>query len=285
MKVLVTGASGQVGQAVLGKAPDWVRVQGLTRPELDLSDSAAIHELVKRERPDWVINAGAYTAVDKAESEPELAHAINAGAPAAFAEALSISGGRLLQISTDFVFDGRARQPYATDAQRNPLSVYGRTKAAGEDHAGNDAIILRTSWVYAAGGGNFVRTMLRLMRKRDELSVVNDQLGSPSWAADIARVIWSLIERGAPGIYHHHDAGETSWHGFAQAIAEDALELALIERVPMIHPIPSSDYPTPAIRPAYSVLDDSATRTYLNDNTNPWRENLRAMLQEEKALA
>lgn len=285
MRVFITGASGQVGQALAKSAPDHIEATGLARSDLDLADAGAIHAMVKRERPDWVINAGAYTAVDKAESEPELANAINAGAPAAFAEALAATGGRLLQISTDFVFDGTAQEPYATDAARNPLSVYGKTKAAGEDGAGDTAIILRTSWVYAAGGGNFVRTMLRLMRERDELSVVSDQIGSPSWAPEIARVIWGLIAKGKPGVYHHQDAGETSWHGFARAIAEEAQALGLIERAPMIHAIPSSEYPTPATRPAYSVLDDSATRAHLADTTHPWRENLRAMLQEEKALA
>ncbi len=284
MKVLVTGAAGQVGQALLQKVPDHIEAVPLTRAQLDLAEGAAIQALVHSERPDWVINAGAYTAVDKAESEPELAMAINGDAPAHFANALSETGGRLLQISTDFVFDGAASTPYAPDAKRNSLSVYGRSKATGEDGAGNEAIILRTSWVYAAGGGNFVRTMLRLMRERDTLRVVADQTGAPSWAPEIARTIWALIAEGDAGIYHHRDAGETSWHGFAEAIAEEALELGLIERLPKVEPIATREYPTPAARPAYSVLDDSATRAHLGDRTQPWRQNLRAMLVEEKAF-
>ena len=284
MKVLVTGAGGQLGKALLASAPaDW-QVIGLTRGDLDLSDADAIAAIIVRETPGAVINAGAYTAVDKAESEPELAMAVNGEAPATFARALAEYGGRLVQISTDFVFDGSATTPYPTDAKRNPLSVYGETKAAGEDGAGDGAIILRTSWVYAAGGGNFVRTMLRLMSERDELSVVADQIGAPSWAPDIARTIWALVKAGRPGIYHHQDAGQTSWHGFATAIAEEAFALGLIKNVPTINAIPSSDYPTPAARPTYSVLDDTGTRVLLGDSARPWRENLAAMLKEELEL-
>lgn len=284
MKVLVTGTTGQVGKAVLAAAPADAQVIGLTRAQLDLANADGIASIVQREQPDWVINAGAYTAVDKAESEPDLALAVNGRAPAAFAKALAESGGRLLQISTDFVFDGTASTPYAPAAARNPLSVYGRTKAAGEDGAGADAVIVRTSWVYGEGGANFVRTMLRLMREREELSVVCDQIGRPTWASGLAQVIWALIERAKAGIYHHSDAGETSWHGFAQAIGEEALELGLIEQIPAINPIPTSDYPTPAKRPAYSVLDDASTRAALGDRAEPWRANLRKMLIEETAL-
>lgn len=284
MKICVTGAGGQLGKALIASAPEDLQVIGLTRSDLDLSDGAAIAAFIARETPDVIINAGAYTAVDKAESEPELALAVNGAAPATFARSLAEYGGRLVQISTDFVFDGAASEPYKPDAPRNPLSVYGSTKAAGEDGAGDAAIILRTSWVYAAGGGNFVRTMLRLMAERDELSVVADQIGSPSWAPDIARTIWGLVKADRPGIYHHQDSGETSWHGFATAIAEEAAALGLIKNVPTINAIPSSDYPTPAARPAYSVLDDGSTRILLGDTAKPWRENLRNMLNEEKSF-
>ncbi len=284
MKVLVTGAAGQLGKALLASAPaDWT-CHGVGRVALDLADPAAIARLVQSERPDLVVNAGAYTAVDRAEEEAELAMAVNAGAPGTFARALADYGGRLVQVSTDFVFDGKAQRPYRPDDQRNPLSIYGKSKAAGEDAAGADAIILRTSWVHSAGGANFVRTMLRLMRERDELRVVADQIGSPSWATEIARTLWGLAETGQPGIYHHRDAGEVSWHGFAQAIAEEAVELGLIPRVPVIQAIPASEYPTPATRPAYSVLDDSATRALLKDRTAHWRDNLRAMLRQEREL-
>lgn len=283
MKVLVTGAAGQLGGALLACAPDDCDVRGLTRDDLDLSDEAAIRAVIDQHRPDWVINCAAYTGVDKAESEPELAIAINGHAPAIMAQALAETGGRLFQISTDFVFDGEASAPYLPGAPRNPISVYGVSKAAGEDGA-KGAIILRTSWVYSAGGANFVRTMLRLMGERDTLSVVADQIGAPSYAPEIARTIWALIAADAHGIFHHRDNGEVSWHGFAQAIAAEARELGLIDSIPTIKAIPTSEYPTPAKRPAYSVLDDSATRALLGDQTRHWRENLRRMLIEEKAL-
>lgn len=283
-KALVTGVSGQVGKALLSAAPEGWTCVGLDRAALDLTDPAAIVRLVAAEQPDLVLNAAAYTAVDKAESEPELAHAVNAAAPAAFAQALAGTGRRLVQVSTDFVFDGTSGSAYRPDAERNPQSVYGGSKAAGEDAAGGDAIVVRTSWVYAAGGANFVRTMLRLMRERDELRVVADQIGSPTWAAGLARTLWGLALASQPGIYHHRDAGVASWYDFAVAIAEEAHALGLLARLPRITPIATADYPTPARRPAFSVLDVSATRTLLGDEMVHWRQNLRAMLEEEKAL-
>lgn len=284
MKVLITGATGQVGGALLKYASSDHEIVGLGSSDCDLTDERAIHRLIEKEKPDWVINSAAYTAVDKAESEPDLAMAINAKAPQILAEALAGTCGRLFQVSTDFVFDGTASTPYATNAQRNPLSVYGKTKALGEDAAGEDAIILRTSWVYSAGGSNFVRTMLRLMKERDELRVVADQFGSPSWTDSIAKTIWSLVAHDARGTFHHRDAGETSWYRFALAIAEEARHLGLIANIPNIHPIKTHEYPTPALRPSYSVLDDRGTRALLGDTTQVWRDNLRAMLIQEKAL-
>lgn len=284
MKALVTGVNGQVGKALLASAPAGWTCIGLDRAALDLTDADAIARVVHAEQPDLVLNAAAYTAVDKAESEPSLAQAINAFAPRAFAEALAGTGGRLVQVSTDFVFDGTAGQGYRPDDMRNPQSVYGASKAAGEDGAGTDAIVVRTSWVYAAGGANFVRTMLRLMRERDELRVVADQIGSPTWATGLARTLWDLALAGKPGIYHHRDAGVASWYDFAVAIAEEALGLGMLERIPRIFPIATADYPTPARRPSFSVLDVSTTRAALGDGPVHWRANLRTMLEEEKAL-
>ena len=283
-KALVTGAAGQLGRALVASCPAGWQCRGLTRGELDLTDAGAIERLIAAERPDLVINAAAYTAVDRAEAEPEIAMAINARAPGVFAEALRAFGGRLVQISTDYVFDGRSSRPYFPGDPVSPLSVYGSTKAAGESAAGPEAIILRTSWVHAAGGQNFVTTMLRLMREREELSVVCDQIGAPSWAPEIARTVWQLAVEGRPGTYHHRDVGQASWHEFAQAIAEEALALGLISRAPRIIPITSDQYPTAARRPGHSVLDDSETRTLLGDTTAHWRINLRRMLEEEAAL-
>lgn len=283
MKALITGINGQLGKALLADSPAGWTCVALDRATLDLSDANAIARMVDTEQPDLVLNAAAYTAVDRAESEPELAHAINAVAPAAFSKALD-GAGRLLQVSTDFVFDGLRGQSYQPIDIRNPQSVYGASKAAGEDAAGDGAIIVRTSWVYAAGGANFVRTMLRLMRERDELRVVADQIGAPTWARSLATTIWGLATKDATGVWHHRDAGIASWYDFAVAIAEEAHALGLLARIPVIHPIATSDYPTPARRPAFSVLDVTATREVLGDVSAHWRTNLRTMLKEEKAL-
>ncbi|MBB3860666.1 dTDP-4-dehydrorhamnose reductase [Novosphingobium hassiacum] len=282
-KALVTGVNGQLGKALLASRPEGWTCVALDRAALDLSDPDAIARLVDAEQPDLVLNAAAYTAVDRAESEPELAHAVNAGAPAAFARALG-GAGRLVQVSTDFVFDGTSGRGYRPDDARNPQSVYGASKAAGEDAAGDSAIIVRTSWVYAAGGANFVRTMLRLMRERDELRVVGDQIGSPTWATGLAHTLWGLAARDATGIWHHRDDGVASWYDFAVAIAEEAHAIGLLARIPAITPIATADYPTPAKRPSFSVLDVSATRAALSSAAVHWRTNLKTMLEEEIAL-
>ena len=283
-KALVTGVSGQLGRALMATCPDGWECVGLDRAMLDLANADAIMRTVDTHLPDLVLNAAAYTAVDRAESEPDLAHAINAGAPAAFARALAGSRARLVQVSTDFVFDGTSGRAYLPGDPRNPRSVYGASKAAGEDGAGDLAIIVRTSWVHAAGGANFVRTMLRLMRERETLRVVADQIGSPTWATGLAQTLWGLAAMDRQGIWHHRDAGVASWYDFAVAIAEEAHQLGLIGRVPEIVPIATAEYPTPASRPAFSVLDVSATRAALGDGHIHWRTRLKTMLNEEKAL-
>lgn len=284
MKVLVTGAAGQLGQALVRAMPaDWA-VTACTRTEMNLTDPASIRAAIAATRPDLVFNAAAYTAVDRAESEEAAAMAINGKAVGVLAEALDAHGGRLVHVSTDFVFDGTAGKAYAPDAARNPLSVYGHTKATGEDLVGPRDLIVRTSWVYAAAGANFVRTMLRLMRERDRLSVVADQIAAPTWATGLAATLVALADKDATGIYHHRDAGVASWYDFAVAIAEEALALGLIERMPQVDPIATSDYPTPARRPAFSLLDDTATRALLGDRPGHWRANLRNMLKEDLEL-
>lgn len=270
MKALITGVNGQLGKALLATRPERWTCVALDRTALDLSDPAAIARVVEAEQPDRVLNAAAYTAVDRAESEPELAHAINAGALGAFAKALDGSGKRLVQVSADFVFDGLSGQGYRPGDVGNPQSVYGASKAGGEDAAGAQAIV--------------VRTMLRLMRERNELRVVADQIGSPTWATGLAQTLWGRAEKDQPGIYHHRDAGVASWYDFAVAIAEEAATLGLLARIPAIIPIATADYPTPAKRPSFSVLDVSATRALLGDAQVHWRTNLKTMLKEEKAL-
>lgn len=284
MKVLVTGVKGQLGRALIKSAPANWQCEAFDRTTLDLSDNAAIARAVESVAPDLIINAAAYTAVDRAENDREAAEAVNAGAPAAFAKALAGSGARLVQVSTDFVFDGTSGNAYRPYDPKNPQSVYGSTKSAGEDAAGPDAIVLRTSWVYGAGGANFVRTMLRLMRERDQVRVVADQIGSPTKVDGLAMTIWALADCAPAGIYHHRDAGVASWYDFAVAIAEEACRLGLLERLPLIVPISTADFPTPARRPAFSVLDVSNTRELLGDYHVHWRTNLRKMLEEEKAF-
>lgn len=288
MKVLITGAQGQVGRALAATVPEGWHALALGRNELDLTDADAIRAVIRREEPDAIINAAAYTAVDRAESDEDTALAVNAGAVAAMAEGLAGSGakagGRLVHVSTDFVFDGTSPRAYRPEDAPTPLSAYGRTKLAGEAAAGPDAVVVRTSWVYAAGGANFVRTMLRLMRDRDEVRVVADQFGSPTWATGLARTLWALLEQRASGLFHHRDGGVASWYDFAVAIQEEALAIGLLDRAVPVVPIATTDYPTPAVRPAFSLLDDSATRALIGDRSPHWRVNLRSMLQEEKQL-
>ncbi|MBV7266321.1 dTDP-4-dehydrorhamnose reductase [Erythrobacter ani] len=281
MKVLITGAKGQLGRGLIAASPDDAAIHAVDIDDCDLTNEGSIFNLVGNIAPDLIINAAAYTAVDNAESEEDLAAAINADAVKALA---SVHSGRIVHVSTDFVFDGGSSRPYRPEDKRAPISTYGRTKARGEDHLRPDDILVRTSWVYTAGGQNFVRTMLRLMREKPELKVVADQIGAPTWAPGLAAVIWGLVKSGASGIYHHSDAGTASWYDFAVAIQEEALSLGLLSREVPIHPIPTSDYPTPAARPAFSLLDCRKTRELLGDGHTHWRKNLRKMLKEEQAL-
>lgn len=281
MKVLITGANGQLGGALQRLAPAWAEINAIDVDDCDLTDVPMLRARLTVESPDVIINAAAYTAVDRAEADEELARAINAEAVAAMVEAMAESGGRLVHVSTDFVFDGQSSAAYAPSAARNPLSAYGRTKAEGEDALRPEDLLVRTAWVYEAGGANFVRTMIRLMKEREELGVVADQIGSPTWASGLARTIWGLTERKATGTFHHSDAGVASWYDFAVAIAEEAHALGLLARIPVIRPITTAEYPTPARRPAYSLLDCSATRAALGDEAVHWRTNLRLMLEEE----
>lgn len=284
MRVLITGANGQLGGALQRTAPAWADINAIDVEDVDLTDASMLTARLVVEAPDLIINAAAYTAVDKAESDEALARAINADAIATMVEAMASTGGKLVHVSTDYVFDGTASEPYAPGAARNPQSAYGRTKAEGEDHLRDSDLLVRTAWVYEAGGANFVRTMIRLMKERDELAVVADQIGSPTWATGLARTIWALAEKDASGIFHHSDDGKASWNEFAVAIAEEAHALGLIPRIPVIRPITSAEYPTPARRPAFSLLDCTATREFLGDAPVPWRENLRLMLNEEAKL-
>lgn len=284
MRVLITGANGQLGGALQRLAPAWAEINAIDVDDCDLTDVPMLRARLTVEAPEVILNAAAYTAVDKAESDEDLARAINADAVAAMVEAMAETGGKLVHVSTDFVFDGLSSAAYAPDSPRSPLSAYGRTKAEGEDHLRADDLLVRTAWVYEAGGANFVRTMIRLMKERDELGVVADQIGSPTWATGLARTIWGLVEKQATGTFHHSDAGVASWYDFAVAIGEEALARGLIAKLPVIRPITTADYPTPARRPAFSLLDCRATRAALGAEPVHWRTNLRLMLDEEAKL-
>jgi dTDP-4-dehydrorhamnose reductase len=285
MRILVLGGGGQVGQAVARTAPRGQEVIAKTRAELDIGDASAVERTVAAARPDWVVNAGAYTAVDLAEDEPAKAAAVNDTAVGVVAAAAGRAGSRLVHLSTDFVFDGASSRAYLPGDAPRPLSVYGATKLGGETRVlGSDCagIVLRTAWVYASAGRNFVLTMLRLMREREQVRVVCDQIGAPTWASGLARAVWGLIDVGAAaGIYHWTDLGVASWYDFAVAIQEEARARGLVTRAAEIVPIATSEYPTRARRPAFSVLDSSGTRAAAPAAPAVhWRGNLRAMLDE-----
>ncbi|GAB3283156.1 dTDP-4-dehydrorhamnose reductase [Parahaliea aestuarii] len=277
----MTGAGGQLGSELAATAPQ-VEVLTLGRDALDIVDGEAVLRRVAGLKPDLVINAAAYTAVDRAESERDQAFAINADGPANLARACSETGARLFHVSTDFVFDGSVSRPYRPGDATAPLGVYGASKLAGEQAvqaALPEALILRTGWVYSRFGGNFVKTMLRLMGERERLGVVADQVGTPTWAAGLARALWAFAERPAlGGVYHWSDAGVCSWYDFAVAIAEEGLARGLLPRAVEVAPIPAADYPTPAQRPAYSVLDKSGSWRDLETSGTHWRVQLRHML-------
>jgi dTDP-4-dehydrorhamnose reductase len=282
VRVLVLGGGGQIASAVVASAPTQHHVMVRTRAELDIGDAQAVARALTETAAEWLVNAAAYTAVDLAEDQQGQAIAVNDTAVGVLAAAASAAGCRLLHLSTDFVFDGKSNRAYLPDDQTNPVSVYGVSKLGGERRVLNGAgsgIVLRTAWVYAAAGRNFVLTMLRLMREKEQVSVVCDQIGTPTWAASIAAAIWGLMEAGAPGgVYHWTDLGVASWYDFAVAIQDEALARGLLSRAVPVIPIASAAYPTPARRPAFSVLDTASTRALIKAPARHWRHNLRIML-------
>jgi len=295
VKILLTGADGQLGQALSASLPAEVELIATARKQLDLSDPQSCRSAVHAHRPDWVLNAGAYTAVDKAESEPEQAMAVNAGAPRAFAEALSVTGGRLLQISTDFVFNGCQGHPYEPVHSPDPLGVYGATKTAGEQAVDEilgcsdegRATILRTGWVYGPVGQNFLFTMLRLHRLKAEvgesLNVVADQVGCPTSTSGLAAACWAVIKLQVMGMQHWSDAGVASWYDFAVAIGELAAARGLLSKAAQVLPITTADFPTQAKRPAYALLASSRTREQLQLRPQHWRSSLEEVINRVEA--
>ncbi|SDA35500.1 dTDP-4-dehydrorhamnose reductase [Sphingomonas sp. NFR15] len=283
MKAVIVGAGGQLGRSLLMTVPPGAVVASFDRGALDICDRARVAAVVAAEAPDVVFNAAAYTAVDEAEREAAQAHAINTTAVRHLADAARDVTAHFVHVSTDFVFGGHSGVPYAPDAPTGPLGQYGRTKLAGEHAAGPEALIVRTAWLYAPTGHNFVRTMLRAMRERSQVRVVADQVGTPTYAIGLAHALWKLAARGARGIFHYTDSGVASWYDFAVAIQEEALAAGLLERAVPIVPIKTADYPTLAERPPYSVLDTQSTSAMLGDPAPHWRVQLRVMIEAIKA--
>lgn len=300
-RILLIGANGQVGQELRKTLAPLGTLTAVARQQLNLTDLEAIAQTISTLQPQLIVNAAAYTAVDKAESEPELAQQINAAAPKAMAIAAAQCGAGLVHISTDYVFPGNAGSPRCETDETGPLSVYGKTKLAGEDairSALPEHIILRTAWVYGTQGtGNFLKTMLRLGKDREVLSVVSDQVGSPTWAKDIADAIAQLgiqmIHQRAPntpdhdlyGTYHFTNSGAASWYDFAIAIFKEAKTLGIPLSIQQVNPITTAEYPTPAQRPAYSILNCQKVSKVLGQKPPHWQESLRTMLQEFASAA
>jgi dTDP-4-dehydrorhamnose reductase len=284
MKVLLTGADGQTGQTLIRSAlVDRCELVALSRADLDITDARAVLQLIAALKPDVIINAAAYTAVDAAESNADVAFAVNATGPENLARGAQIHGSHLIHLSTDFIFDGSKNLPYTPADSTGPLGVYGHSKLAGEQAVRRllpeHSTIIRTAWLYSQYRSNFVKTMLRLMREKEQIRVVDDQIGTPCSTLTLSACINAAVEKRISGIFHWSDAGLASWYDFAVAIQEEALLLGLLENAIPIKPIPCSAYPTPARRPVYSVLDKRETAAALNLEPQHWRSALRGVLK------
>jgi dTDP-4-dehydrorhamnose reductase len=289
LRILIIGQHGQVSQALQHHLQSMGELIVLGRDQLDLSQPESLRPVVRDIKPDLIINAAAHTAVDQAESEPDLAFAINATSPGVFAEEAAALGIPLIHYSTDYVFDGSKAGAWVESDAPNPLGVYGSSKLAGERAiaaAGGQHLILRTSWVYSLTGRNFLLTMQRLLQEREKLSIVADQIGAPTWAGTIAASTGALIERwrgGAPGawgVYHLTASGETSWFGFAEAIGQQLINSG--KPCAALEPIPSSAYPTPAARPLNSRLDCSLLQREWGVSQPDWHDALLECLAQQR---
>ena len=295
-RILVTGKNGQVGFELQRRLAGLGQVIAVGRDEMDLSDPDAIRRAVREAKPDLIVNAAAYTAVDQAESEPELALAINGVAPGILAEEARRLGAALIHYSTDYVFDGSKPAPYTEEDEPRPINVYGRTKLAGEravQAVDVPHLILRTSWIYGARGKNFLLTILRLAKERNELSIVDDQVGAPTWSRTLAAATGTILEHlrysqpafrdacdGKRGVYNLTAVGQTSWHGFAAAILANAASTRpgqpafALDRVPVLKPIPTGQYPLPAPRPRNSVLSNAKLQRAFGLVMPDWKASL-----------
>ena len=294
-KILLTGINGQVGHALQAELGEYALIS-LARDQLDLSNIDQIRQVVRELKPDLIINPAAYTAVDKAESEPELAHAINALAPQVLAEEAARLDAALIHFSTDYVFDGTKLGAYEETDAVNPISVYGKTKLAGENAirvVGLPHLILRTSWVYGVYGKNFLKTIIRLATERENLSIVADQIGAPTSSQSIAEAlvklvnVWNPNQTDLTGIYHLTNSNITSWHGFSSEIIHQYTKLAVNHDWPAlklqkIEAITTADYPTPAVRPANSALNNTKLFEQFGVKLPTWQDGLRQVMQQIK---
>ena len=293
MKILVTGASGQLGKSVLYKKPSNFDILYPSRKELDLSNIENLKKYLRKHKPSFVINCAAFTNVEKAELSKELAYLINAKAPKIIAEELKNYGGNLLQISTDYVFDGKSNSPYKVDNKRNPISAYGYSKAKGEEfvekilHKKSQLIILRVSWLVGPQGKNFISTILNLHSKNNPFSVVYDQIGVISSTLDVAEICWEIISKWSliskkTHILHWSCQGISSWYDIAMAIGDIALELDILNKKSQIMPIKSEEYNSLVNRPKYSILDCNYTKEIIKSSSKYWRHELKNILMEIK---
>lgn len=285
MKILLFGKVGQVGYELHRSLAPLGKVIALNRQQLDLTDTSAIKQSIQHYRPDWIVNAAAYTAVDKAETELALAMQINGIAPEVMANAAKDIGCGLLHYSTDYVFDGSKASSWLETDIASPINAYGQSKLVGEEAiqaSGCQHLIIRTSWVYDVRGQNFLNTMLRLAESKQKLNIVNDQIGAPTWSRHIADSTGHLLRMATPqndGIYHLTATGQTSWFGFAQAIFEQSSEMGL--KVPTVNPVATKDYPTPARRPETSVLNCQKIYRSFGLRLPDWQSTLAMVMQQK----
>ena len=280
-KILITGCNGQLGNEMQQLATQYPTFEYIFTDvkELDITDPAAVRDFVRKHQPHCIVNCAAYTAVDRAETDEKKCDLLNHIAPMYLAQAIEEQGGTMIHISTDYVFDGTAFRPYTEDAPTCPATVYGRTKLAGEEavtHHCPSAAIIRTAWLYSSYGNNFVKTMLRLGREKEQLGVIFDQIGTPTYARDLAQVIFNILTQGVrPGIYHFSNEGVTSWYDFTKAIHR----IADI-RTCHVKPLHTEEYPTPARRPHYSVLDKTKIKETYHLEIPYWEDSLTECIQK-----
>jgi dTDP-4-dehydrorhamnose reductase len=284
MKILLLGSNGQLGWELQRTRPDNIKLTTCDFPKIDFCSAGSISQCINSTRPDCIINAAAYTPVDKAEQEKDLAYRINHKAVFEIAELCRKNKISLVHISTDFVFNGRNFKPYHPEDIPDPKSVYGKSKLKGEQAVrkalDDKALIIRTAWLYSSHGNNFVKTMLQLMKEKQSLKVIDEQIGTPTWAYGLARAIWTALEKDTAGTFHWTDAGVASWYDFAMAIQEEGITAGLLDYSIPILPIPTHQYPTPAKRPMYSVLDKTSFWQTLSISPVHWRAQLRSMIKE-----